>query len=321
MPKHVIWSIIRRRLEWFRTAERMGITYSCRYFGISRKTYYKWFNRYITSGKDPKALQDRSRRPKTHPKTTPKEVVKVIVRLRKRTSFGPRRLQFYLKRDYHISISVCGIYKVLHRQGLIKRFKRKKKRYQSYGKYISYPGQKVQLDVKYVKDKQKTLYPRFYQYSAKDLYPKLRLILIYDDLSVNTTENFVEKLIRFFPFKIKNIQTDHGIEFTFDFLSTPLIHPIDKLAKKYRFKHSLIPVATPRYNGQVERSHRTDEEEFYRRVQFKNLSSLQAKSLRYLRYYNQQRPHIAITMLTPLQKLRSVNGSQHANVSYKRCYP
>src|SRR5271157_4000521 len=150
MPKHMLWSVIRRRQEWFAMANRRSVSYSCRYFGISRKTFYKWFKRFVASGKDPKALQDRSRRPKSNPKDTSQKVVNMIVKLRKQTDFGPRRIAFYLLRDQGIKISVCGVHKVLSRKKLIKQYKRKKKKYVSYAQYIHYPGQKVQIDVKHL---------------------------------------------------------------------------------------------------------------------------------------------------------------------------
>lgn len=112
MPAHWRWAVIRRRQEWFRYAERKGVAGACRAFGISRKTYYKWFKRYQASHFDPKVLQDRSRRPKTHPKTAAPEVVKKVIALRKKTDYGPRRLQFFLERDEDLAISIFGVYKI-----------------------------------------------------------------------------------------------------------------------------------------------------------------------------------------------------------------
>jgi transposase InsO family protein len=318
MPPHVIWSIIRRRQEWFRLAESKGVAFACRSYGISRKTYYKWWKRYQASGGDPKALQDRSRRPKTSPKTPAEAVVKAVLRLRRHTGYGPRRLQFFLKRDHGLSLSVCGIYKTLNRAGLIVRYARKKKRYQSYALYITFPGQKVQIDVKYVP--RKPGQPQFYHYQAKDLFTKLRFFRTYDELSAQNTVDFVRRCLQFFPFKILCFQTDHGIEFTYVFLDAHREHPLDTFCRAHAIRHALIPVATPRYNGQVERANRTDMEEFYRRASWTSLADLRAKQGLYLRYYNHYRPHMAINMLTPLQKLRSLPSFRNAKLNY-RCYP
>ena len=320
MPKHFLWSTIKTRLNWFEMAKEKNIAYACRYFGISRKTFYKWHRRYQESGCDPKSLQDKSRRPKTHPKLTSPEVASLIIKLRGETKYGPRRLQFYLKRDYAISLSLCGIWKVLSRAGLIAHYKRREKHYQSYGEYVRYPGHKAQIDVKHLPRRKGQFDSRDYQYVAKDVFSKLRFIKVYQELSVNNTVDFIRRAIRFFPFKIECIQTDHGVEFTYDMLDTKRIHPLDQFCIEHKIKHSLSPVATPRYNGQVERSIRTDLEEFYRPLGIvKDHATLSKKLFSYLKYYNQFRPHMAINMLTPLEKLHATPGFEKAKLNW-RCY-
>jgi hypothetical protein len=60
---------IRQRLNWFRKAQELGsVTDACVFFGISRKTYYKWWRRYAASRWDRLSLADRSRRPHRHPR-------------------------------------------------------------------------------------------------------------------------------------------------------------------------------------------------------------------------------------------------------------
>ena len=245
-----------------------------------------------------------------------------VLKLRRQTNYGPRRLHFYLTQGKDpLAISVFGIYKILDRAGCIQRYTRKKKRFQSYAAYIHNPGQKVQVDVKYVpwQPGQKRTH-RLYQYSAKDLFTKLRFIKIYDELSAHNTVDFAKHCLHFFPFPIRCFQTDHGIEFSFEFFDTPKPHPFDIFCRHHKIAHKLIPVATPRYNGQVERSHRTDMEEFYRRVSFTNLNTLAPKIFRYQRYYNEHRPHMAINMLAPLQKLHSTKGFENVQLNYG-CYP
>ena len=60
---------IRQRLNWFRKVQALGsVTDACTFFGISRKTYYKWWHRYAASRWDRLSLADRSRRPHHHPR-------------------------------------------------------------------------------------------------------------------------------------------------------------------------------------------------------------------------------------------------------------
>lgn len=87
------------------------------------------------------------------------------------------------------------------------------------------------------------------------------------------------------------IQTDNGTEFT-----TPAnakegtVHIMDILLKKLRIRHKLIAPRTPRHNGKVERSHRSDQEAFYNHLTFRTLPELQEKMGAWLNRYN-DRPH------------------------------
>ena len=89
-------------------------------YGISRKTAYKWLNRYGQQGE--KGLEDRSRAPKTSPSRTPNDVVRQLLELRrKHPTWGPRKLLICLeKRDPQTAwpaASTAG--DILKRHGLV----------------------------------------------------------------------------------------------------------------------------------------------------------------------------------------------------------
>ena len=91
----------------------------CRQFGISRKTGYKWEERYLSLG--PEGLCDRSRAPHFHPNAVEQELHERIVELRlERPTWGPRKLLAYLgRRDPQLpwpSASTAG--EILKREGL-----------------------------------------------------------------------------------------------------------------------------------------------------------------------------------------------------------
>ena len=66
MDKYIIERRARMRLAWFKRYEEIGnISQVCREFGISRKTFYKWWPYYVKEGLP--GLKDRSKRPKSHP--------------------------------------------------------------------------------------------------------------------------------------------------------------------------------------------------------------------------------------------------------------
>ena len=122
MDNYIIERRARIRLAWFKRFEEIAnLSQVCREFGISRKTFYKWWPRYIKEGLA--GLRDRSRRPRSHPfiplragsNTVPEEIAQLILRLRHKSRYGPRRLAFYLERDYGIKLSVYGIYRACPR--------------------------------------------------------------------------------------------------------------------------------------------------------------------------------------------------------------
>lgn len=96
MPKYYYLQLIRKRLAWILMYEKVrSVTMVCRYFGISRKCFYKWQGRYRASGNDANSLLDRSRRPMSSPRLTSKHIQSLIVRLRKATN--PPEADFQLR--------------------------------------------------------------------------------------------------------------------------------------------------------------------------------------------------------------------------------
>ncbi|WP_228000499.1 helix-turn-helix domain-containing protein [Nocardia australiensis] len=130
---------VRRRLAVLRHVEEVtgNVAMTCRYFGISRPTYYTWLRRYETEGVD--GLRERSRRPRTGPAATRAEVVEKIIHLRQRYRFGPDNIRMYLERYYDIQISKSGVWRILKRLGMVRlpasqRYKRHDRRWKRYEK-------------------------------------------------------------------------------------------------------------------------------------------------------------------------------------------
>src|SRR5438128_10856102 len=104
------------RLAIIRHAQEVtgNVALTCRYYGISRHTYYNWFRRYEEQGIG--GLKDRSRRPHTSPNATSGEVIGKIVHLRKTYHFGPRKIWMYLKRYHDLQASTSGRGRILERR-------------------------------------------------------------------------------------------------------------------------------------------------------------------------------------------------------------
>jgi len=302
------WYVIKQRLAWIKMYERgVPITQVCLYYGISRKTFYKWLRRYQEGGRDFHVLKDRSRRPHSHPRTVPKATVERLLALWRITHYGPRRLAYYLSQEgYHLS--VFAVYRVLQRAGLVKRHhSRPRKRPQSYAMLA--PGQRVQVDVKYLPSLRLRNRPeplKQYLYSAIDDCTRLKAAWVSSELTPHASVLFLYRLLRTFPFPIQEVQTDHGVEFTYIFFPhVQKPHPFEEALRSQGVHHKLIPVGQPKQNGKIERSHRTLDEECLNARTFRKPGPREHAIKRFLEFYNNKRPHSALGWLTPLQKLQS----------------
>lgn len=93
--------VVEERMKFVaaRLAQEFPMSELCAAFGISRKTGYKWLERYERWG--PAGLSDASRAPQEQTRRTPAEVVALVVRARRaHPSWGPRKLRVILAREY-----------------------------------------------------------------------------------------------------------------------------------------------------------------------------------------------------------------------------
>lgn len=93
-----------------------NVAASCRYYGVSRQTYYGWLKRYEAEGFE--GLKDRSSAPHHSPTATDAEVVEKILWLRQQYHFGPAKITMYLQRYHDVTISASGVWRILKKVGL-----------------------------------------------------------------------------------------------------------------------------------------------------------------------------------------------------------
>jgi transposase InsO family protein len=155
----------------------------------------------------------------------------------------------------------------------------------------------VQIDVKFVAPL-KGARKKYYQFTAIDDCTRLRVLRIYDRLNQKTAIQFVDYVLERLPFLVQVIQTDNGAEFQSSFHW----HVLDK-----GIGHVYIKPWRPRLNGKVERSHRTDDEEFYRMLDGVMIDDAQVfndKLREWEDFYNYHRPHGGLEGQTPYERLR-----------------
>jgi len=136
---------------------------------------------------------------------------------------------------------------------------------------------------------------RRFQFTAIDDATRIRALRIYERHNQANAIDFVDHVIEAFPFRIREIRTDNGHEFQARFHW----HVEDK-----GIRHAYIKPSSPQLNGKVERSHRSDEQEFYQLLSYKDDVDLTEKLAEWERFYNLARPHGAHNGKTPYEALR-----------------
>ena len=141
-------------------------------------------------------------------------------------------------------------------------------------KEADYPGQKVQIDVKYVPsaclvgaaaEEAKENGGYYYQYTFIDEHSRFRYLEAFKEHNSYSSSEFIKHCVKRFPYAIECVQTDNGPEFTNRLNSSCSDKPtlFELTLEKLGITHKLIKPYTPRHNGKVERSHRKDNEYFY----------------------------------------------------------
>jgi len=135
--------------------------------------------------------------------------------------------------------------------------------------------------------------PGIYQYTAVDDCTRWRVLEIYSRRTATNTLDFIDKMIEQFPFPIQRIQSDRGREF--------FAYSVQEKLMTYGIKFRPNKPASPHLNGKVERSQKTDLEEFYTTVNLTDFALLREELEGWQFYYNWQRPHGSLKGKTPAQ--------------------
>lgn len=287
---------IARKLRILQHADETGhVAKTCRYFGVGRSSFYRWRKAYLKHGDA--GLVNKPPIPKWHANRTPSEIEEKVLHLRSKYHLGPMRIVWYLARYHGIKISDATVSRMLKRNG-VNRLPRgtrlRKVHTKRYNKQV--PGHHIQMDVKFLtfKGKRSEKVRRF-QFTAIDDATRVRALKIYEKHTQASAIDFVDHVIESFPFRIREIRTDNGHEFQAKFHW----HVEDQ-----GIRHAYIRRGTPQLNGKVERSHRSDQQEFYQLLSYKGDVDLHAKLNEWERFYNFARPHGAFNGKTPYEALR-----------------
>ena len=265
-----------RMLQYY---QNQGATKTSLRYHVSRKCIYKWLGRWDGAWQ---SLVDRSRRPHNSPRSQSRSEEKLVKRYGKK--YRDDLLLGYQKSRCYGYTRSYGCFKRTVRRLLGKPAGRKKKpgKPKPYQR-ADYPGQKMQLDVKYVPGYCVLDGKKYYQFTAKDECSRWTYREMYAEHSTYSAREFLEKLVRRAPFPIRAIQTDNGTEFTNALLVTKSKHKtmFEQALVDMGIEYHRIRIATRRHNGKVERQHRTDELRFYSKMRMYSLEDGRRQLARY----------------------------------------
>lgn len=257
---------MRYRQSLMKYAEKYGVSRASRKYNKSRSYIYFWKVRWDGSVE---SLACQSRRPHSHPNQHTEAELKLIQDMRRRNpTLGLIELWHRLKQRGY-SRRPESLFRVMRKLGLFTQPKPKQPYTPKPYEQMTYPGQRVQVDVKVV--------PRscitdpelkLFQYTAIDEFTRLRFLGAYEEQSTYSSADFLRKLTLWFRRRgitVECVQTDNGFEFTNRFSNSKRDLPtlFENTASQLGIRHKLIRPYTPRHNGKVERSHREDQKRFY----------------------------------------------------------
>lgn len=273
-----------QRFRWYLQIDKYHkpVKEVCQIFGISRKCYYKWrFRDYGKRGNSYLPAKNQPNLKLTY------EVRKYIEEQKLKTNYGPLKMKYAVKRDLGLDISTTIIYRYYQRKMLIRRPQKKLPWYQpmKHALSVKKPGEGVQIDVKYVYPEGK----REYQFSVFDPYTKKYYFKVFSTKESKNAITAFKLAEKYFGFKILSVQTDNGGECRGEF---------HRWLTKHNITHYFIPKKSPWWNSNVERVHRTIDDEYY----FNPLRVWKTAE-EWLDYYNFERIHLSLNGLTPQEKL------------------
>jgi transposase InsO family protein len=289
-------------LEWFlflRCKAKGNVSFTCRHFGISRKTLYLWQKRFKEV--DLFSLEERSRAPKRRRawRVTAEEEVRILQLRKENLRWGKMKIALLYQKTYGEKISSWKVQRVIERHSLYfhpereAKARRKKKRTlqkkRTELKASAQTGFLVHLDTL------KIPWSGSYRYifTAIDYHTRIAYARMYKSANSRNASDFLQRLLYLLSVPIQHVHTGNGSEFSKYF---------SQLCQSLHIPQYLSRVKMPKDNPRLERFNRTLREEWLDFGEMgDDLEEINASLREWLSYYNAVRPHQSLGYLTPLE--------------------
>jgi transposase InsO family protein len=298
-----------RMLEWHEAHGR-NVSLTCRHFGTSRPTLYRWRDRYGARGL--RGLEDRSHRPRRvrSPRWTTSQVLAVLALREQHPRWGKAKLHLLLaQQGIDLSVSMVGrILRHLTATGQLREGKRngvrtvhrprpyairKPKEY-----VVTAAGDLVQLDTKDLRFGNGTTFKHL---SLVDVTSRYAAAEVGTRASAQTITTYLDRMRARLPFPIRAVQVDGGSEFKAEF---------EAYCEQHDLQLFVLPPRSPKLNGRVERIQRTFDEECYQCFDGPlRVADLATALHAFETVYNTIRPHQALGYRTPAEELARLQAA------------
>ena len=280
LPKVRMQAVLLVRRGW-------GIRAVARYTGYTPGVICKWVKRAPADGR--LTIPTQSSRPHHHPRTLSRELVEAVRAERLKRGRCAEVIHRTLL-NHGIQVSLSSVKRTLRREGLIRSRSPWKHLHRSCPRpTAANPGDLVQIDTIHIVPSGGE---RFYVYTLIDLSSRWAYAKVVSRINAPASVRFIDEARKKAPFSFRMIQTDHGSEF-----SAHCTRRLQHFGMIHR--HSRVRQAND--NGHVERLNRTIQDECFAEVP--PVLTAYRKALEpYLPYYNGERLHLGLNLLTPLTK-------------------
>jgi len=315
----------KKRLSWLYLLyyeQKENVSKTARKIGLSRQWLSHLKQVFENNNRDPRSLEPESKAPNdtSNRKRISEDNEKLILKIRDESfnSWGKEKIAVVLERDYGVKINPNTVNKYLHKNKRIdpkismrniKAFEDKKQRdskellfkvkFRPPKAIKDYaPGALVEKDMKYVRKQKQSLDGKhkenfWYQFTEIDSFTRIRTLELSEEPDTEATIMLHKEAVKRFPFKIACENTDNGFENNNNF---------SRELEKENVFHFYSNTGTPTDNPRVERSHLTDDMEFYKKGNvFRSLEEQREALKDWEHMYNFKRPHQALGYLTPME--------------------
>ncbi len=292
--------------------KKHGLNATIDAFPVRRRTLFLWKRKLQQANGKIEALNDSSRKPKRlRQRIWPQPVIDEIRRLRNKHPNISKEKIFILLTNFCQPLALrCPKSRTIGRiiadapdkmrrfpqktyhNGRLRPIKKQHKIRKPKNFKISYPGQCIALDTieRFIDG------CRRYILTFVDIHSRFSFAWATSSHSSAATSKFFELIKLVFPYQIENVLTDNGSEFAKYF---------DQALTNNSINHWHTYPRTPKMNAHDERFNRTIQEEFidYHINELFDLPRFNDALMKYLLWFNGERPHFALNLQSPIQFL------------------